>query len=528
MAESRHWSRRQGLGGSDNQLARVAQRVGLACAICTLILYIATASPGVDWQDSGIHQFRILTAQVENPLGLALSHPLHHWLGRLVLLLPGGDPAYRLNLMSGAFGALGAGLLAYLIVRATGVVSAGFLAAAALALAHPYWQMSVLTETYTLATALMVAEWVLLLNYVRTRNPWYLVAVFGVNGLHVANHLLGLLTLATYGVLLLERIARKRLTAGWLLPCAIAWALGASPYLILITGFYWRTGDAALTLHSALFGGGANTEGWAESVLNTRFGIQQLRLVTLTLGYAFPSLVGMGVLLGLWRGGRRRDRLMRRVLLAQSIIVFTFVARYDIRDLYTFFVPVCALVAFWYGLGVQACLDARPRNRRMRWALGLLVVNAALPLAAYVFVPIWARAGGYLRQQMRDVPFRDEYQHFLRPWKCDDHSPQIFADATLNALQPGDWLLADSTTAYVVEFTRRVHGGPPGIHVFSFWDDLTAPQSETLTADALAEYLAIGGRALAVPSDWVQRRWGEQFLLQPRHDHLWNVRLPHK
>ena len=320
-------------------------RVGLIAGGIALALYALTCARGVEWQDPGIHQYRIVTAQLEHPLGLALSHPLHYWVGRAALLLPGLDPVFKLNLMSALFGAVGVGALAGLVTGLTHNRLAGGLAAATLALAHSYWQMSALTETYSLAAALMTIEWVLLLRYARTHRPLWLVAVFAVNGLHVADHLLGLLTLATYGVLLVERIVRRRVAPRWL-PVAIgAWIVTASPYLLLVVGHFARTGDLAKTLHSALFGGGADSAGWAGEVLNASLSLGQLKLAGLTFGYCFPSAAGLVALVGLLRGTRGRRRLFRLVLLAQTVVVFVFVGRYTIRDLYTYFVPVCVLTA---------------------------------------------------------------------------------------------------------------------------------------------------------------------------------------
>jgi hypothetical protein len=220
------------------------------------VLYVFTCAPGVEWQDSGVHQYRIVTGQAENSRGLALSHPLHYWLGRGLLRIPLGEPAYRLNLLSAVCGAVGVGLLAALLTRLVRRQQAVFFAAGALLVAHSYWQMSAVTETYTLAGALMVVEWWLLLAYVARGQPLWLVAVFGVNGLHVADHPLGLLTGVTYVVLLLERVARGKLAVQWLLAAAVAWLIGASPYLALAAGYYQRTGDLAMTIQSALFGGG--------------------------------------------------------------------------------------------------------------------------------------------------------------------------------------------------------------------------------------------------------------------------------
>jgi hypothetical protein len=488
-------------------------------------LYAVTGARGVEWQDSGVHQYRILTGQLEHPLGLALSHPLHYWLGRAALHIPFGGAVHKLNLLSGLCGAVGVGVLAALVLQLTRSRLAGALAAAALAVSNVYWQMSALTETYTLAAALMTIEWVLLLRFVRTRSPLWLTAVFAVNGLHVADHLLGLLTLATYGVLLLERVTRRRMAWHWLLTALAAWMITASPYWTLALSHYHHTGDVTETIRSALFGGGAGEPGYVHQVLNLRLSLDQAKFVALTFGYCFPSLTGLIALGGIFHRVRSRRRLFRRVLLAQTVLVCLFVARYSIRDFYTYLVPVCALTALWFGLGVGCWLHRRRSPANRRWVVGLLAANMLLPPIVYFACPRLARDRGWLRGQMRSIPFRDSYLHFLRPWRFRDDSPQRFAAAALAEARPGDWILADSTTAFPVAVTCLTGGYPPDVRVY--WTlglCLIPPSGPPLTSDAVCSHVLTGHALVAAPSSEV-----EQFSSAPleieRGDLFWYFRV---
>lgn len=478
-----------------------AWRVGVAAGLAALALFAASTAPGVEWQDSGTHQYRILTGLQEHPIGLALSHPLHYWLGRATLHVPLGNPAWRLNLLSAIAGASAVGLLAALVVRLTRSVSAAAFAAVAVATAHSFWQMSAVTETYTIAAALMVLEWTLLLQYVRTHQVAWLLAVFLANGLHVADHLLGMLTLAPYGILLLERMARRRAPL-WALPAAGAfWALGAAPYLLLCAAFYGHTGDLLRTLHSALFGGGAWLPGWANAVLNTRPTTGQLAIAALSLGYCFPNAVPFVALLGMLRRPARRRVIFRYVLLAQTVIIVAFVARYSIRDLYTYFVPVCALMGLWFGLGVALLLRSWPEPRSRRPLLLLLCVNALLPLAVYTVFPHMARAWRLVPNLGRDMPFRDEYLTYFRPWRTGDNAAARFAAETLRRAGPNGWVIADSAPVFTLAAWQQVYGGPPGVLIF--WREfcLTDRAHPTITEADVDTFLARGGCVVAFPSD---------------------------
>jgi hypothetical protein len=538
-----------------------ATRLGVLLGLAALALYAATGSRGVEWQDAGVHQYRILVGQLESPVGLALSHPLHYWLGRATLRLPLGDPLHRLNLLSGVFGAIGVGVLSGLVVRLTSSRLAGGLAGVTLALAQSYWQLSARTDTYTVAAALMTVEWALLLRYAQTRQPAWLVAVFAINGLHVADHLLGLLPLATYGILLVERIVRRRIAVEWLPVAIVVWLATSAPYSALVVSHWQHTGDLGGTARSALFGGQPHAKDWARSVLNVWPSATQAKLAIASLGYCFPSAAVLVALVGLFRRLRPRARLFRHVLLAQTIIVLVFVGRYNVPDVYKYFVPVSVVTALWFGIGVAwllrryerpaagrpvkegtgtapervlagatpVTLGASPRFHRAarRWVVALLVANALLPIAVYYYFPIIAESRGWLRAQFRDIPYRNEYLHFFRPWRFADHTAAVFSREALARIGENGWLLADSTTAYTVAATYLVHGGPAGARVYWWVNCLTDPGRPKLTDDELRAFVEHGGRVLGVPAS--VRSEVENTVHPPlvidRTEPFWHIRL---
>lgn len=495
---------------------------GLLCGALALVIYTASVSPGVEWQDPGRHQYRILTGQMEHPCGLALSHPLHFRLARLALALPFGEPAWRMNMVSAICGAAAIGVLAALVVRLTNRRPAAFLAAGVLLVAHSYWQMSCTTETYTLAATLMVCEWLALLQYARTGRPQWLVLVFALNGLHIANHLLGLIPLATYGVLLIERSLRRKLHPGWLLACAAVWIAGSAPYWTMVLDFYARTHDLRDTLHSTFFGGGAEYGGWAQAAVGLNLSASQLKIAFLSLGYNFPSLTLLIAALGLLLPMQGSLKLFRWVLLAQTVLMTVFVMRYRIADLYTFFVPLDVMVALWFGLSA-AWIWRRLRSLTARRAFAvLLAVNAVLPPAVYVAFPILARQGEWMEGRWRHRPHRDEYNHFFRPWLRGDHSAAEFACEALERTGPGGWLLGESTTAPTTAYWYLVHGGPPGVQIFNGRVCLTADRPD-LSDEELVEFVRAGGNVVIIAGVCTEIMWSPGFTLDQSDEYWWRI-----
>lgn len=490
--------------------------VASLCGAAALIVYVATLAPGVGWQDSAVHQFRIVDGMLENPYGLALSHPLHFWLGRAVLALPPagwGEPAWRLNLLSAVCGAAGVGALAGLVGAITRRAAAAVLAALSLGVAHTYWAHCVITETYTLAAALMVAEWCLLWRYTRRGEPAVLLAVFMVNGLHVANHLLGVLPLAVYGVLALERVARRHLHAGWLGILILGWIVAASPYLSLVARHGLHSGDWSRTLYSALFGVGLGGGGYAGEVLNTSVSWPLLKNAVLVLGYNFPSLLLPLALVGMLRRARQRGVLFRNVLLCQTALIAVFVLRYSIRDQYTFFVPLCAILSLWFGLGTDRLLRwLEARGWRNAGVLALAAVTLFAPLLYGIF-PRFAEQRGWLRNQMRDIPYRDEYRHFLQPWRNGDDSAARYARAVLQRCPQRGLLMTDLTAGYALAYVQRVEAAAAELDIYVVNRNLSRANQPLMNRDMLKRTAQSGTVIVATPSPVIEEWWGADFEL---------------
>ena len=503
----------------------------IACGLGALLLYSLSAAPGVVWQDSATHQWRIVTGTIENALGLALSHPLHYWLGRALVATGLGEPAHLLNLMSGFFGAVGVGGLAFVVHRLVRRVGVTILAAATLACAFIYWQMSSVTETYTLAAALMTIEWALLIEYTRRRKPIWLVAVFLVNGLHVADHLLGLLTLAPYGVFLLVQVWRRRVAFGWMIVAALLWVAAAAPYWLLCVQVFQRTHDLAGTLQSAFFGGGTGEAGFRAEVLNTHVTLRQAAMIALNLGYNFPSLALPIALFGMSRrASRPSTRMVRPVLLAQTVLILLFVVRYSIVDQTTFFVPVCVTVALWFGIGVDWLWQGAGRWLRPL-PRTILQATPLLHIVCYCLFPLLAGQRGWLRSQLRHIPFRDEYRHFFEPWKFNDDSCQRLAQAVFGQVLAGDWILTDGTVAFPLAYTYTVHGRsqklPEKLRIYSWKTCLTEPAAGFPTSDEMRAHLQAGRRVLVIPDGtrFYDDLFGAEFTLKKGAE-IWWIELP--
>ncbi len=182
---------------------RLSSLLALTIFVAALAVYLATLAPTLTWAHDGADGGDLITATwvlgVPHPPG----YPTYVLLGRLFLLWPLGDPAYRLNLMS-AVAAAGAVTLVYLIaIEITAAnwrkhVLAATAGSAALTFAFSplFWSQAVIAEVYALNALFAALVIYLLLRWQRGAG-WGLPLAALALGLGLGNHL----TLAFVGLI---------------------------------------------------------------------------------------------------------------------------------------------------------------------------------------------------------------------------------------------------------------------------------------------------------------------------------------
>ena len=351
------------------------------------VLYALTAQRGLGWGDSGEFQHRILhlgDGLVSGCDSFATAHPLYVAFAKFFCSTP-----FQITLVSSFFGALAvAGFYG-----CTGSVAGSVL----FGMSHAVWWLSCVSEVYTMSLAFLVLEMYLLRKFVQNDRRWGM-ALFFVNGLHLALHNIALLSIPVYGVMLLVRLrglsGRERISAVCL--TALVWAAGAS---------YWLYSLCSRGAADVLFGGyGAQT-----------FGFMPARWQVAAFNWALSGISLFVPVCLLVKAVRRHgfsaaggEMPMRWAFGALFAVHFAFWVRYFIVSQFTFVLPPLLLlwlfVSTW-GLQVK---------KWEAWA-GIQVL---LPVIAYLVlsgmqVPEWRRSLH---------PHRDEAAYFALPWKFNDDS----------------------------------------------------------------------------------------------------------
>ncbi|MBI5574263.1 MAG: DUF2723 domain-containing protein [Elusimicrobia bacterium] len=201
--------------------------------------YLLTLCPTVYVGDSGEFTTAAYTLGITHPPG----YPLYVLFGKIfTLIIPFGNIAYRINLMSAFFGALSCGIV-YLIVRSpkSEVRSqdikhwtldighwTAFVAALALAFSKTFWSQSVVAEVYTIN-----AFFIALLIYLSISQSLNLYLFSFIAGVGVAGHYITGLLLPAFLILYWGELFRKRGFIKQLLACVVFFLLGLSVLLFM-------------------------------------------------------------------------------------------------------------------------------------------------------------------------------------------------------------------------------------------------------------------------------------------------------
>ncbi len=169
----------------------------VVAGLISLVLARGTLMPGLGFWDTGEFQTVPPLLGTAHPTGYP-TYVILGWLGS-ILLQPFGDPAFRMNLLSGLFVAGATGLAVILVAQLTRRLLLAFAAGVAFAVIPIVWQISNHADAHALHVLLVALLLILLVGWEQrvgadapTRNRWLIAAAI-VYGVALGNHTLTVL-----------------------------------------------------------------------------------------------------------------------------------------------------------------------------------------------------------------------------------------------------------------------------------------------------------------------------------------------
>jgi hypothetical protein len=372
---------------------RVDGLIGFVLFGLSFLLYLRTLAPSVVAIFDDSLEFQLVTYK----LGIAhpTGYPLYTLLGKLFTLLPIGDVAYRVNLMSATFGALTVALLYGALALLLPYRLPAALGALTLAVSPVFWSQSLVAEVYTLNSAFVALLLFLLLRWQREvergqgeRGLEALALTYGLSLTHHRTMLLWAPAIFAFIWMVDKRpFERGREVAKYLL----LFLAPLSLYLYLpLRGIYTSSLDGAYV--NTLEGFIRQVTAGGYTIFLTENPLEQTRHAAFYLSL-FQAQFGLaGLVLGagglLWLLRRPKVSLLLLLALGANLL---FLLGYRVPDIEVLFIPLFIIVALWIGdgfallweglvaLGERAHLLQKAWGQRVGYAL-LLIVGGLLPL----------------------------------------------------------------------------------------------------------------------------------------------------
>ncbi|MEW5941867.1 MAG: DUF2723 domain-containing protein, partial [Chloroflexota bacterium] len=192
-------------------------------------LYVRTLAPSLLWGDTAEFQTLSYTLGMTHPSG----YMTHIMIGKLFTLIPIGNIAWRVNLMSAFFASLAVAEV-YLIVRLlNGWRAAAISGAILLATLEGFWWRALIAESYAPAAGMIASIWALVLSWDRSGRWQYLFLAGALGGLSVGIHSAVVMTGASVLIYLALRARTKSAWFGAAAGALVGLALTLAAFLYL-------------------------------------------------------------------------------------------------------------------------------------------------------------------------------------------------------------------------------------------------------------------------------------------------------
>lgn len=367
------------------QAIRRVDWIAMAVALATLAIYLRTLAPSVLWADEGEFQYSAYALYVPHTTG----YPLYIFIAKLWTLLPVGDVAYRVNLMS-AFWGIVTVVLTYVCVRRLGV-QRPVAAASALSLAFSsvFWKQSSIAGVRTMHTAFVALITLLAIGV--TQRKVSVKALALAVGLSLTHHRMTLLLLPGLTWVLWQARAQVAWSVRRAIKCVALVALPQLLYLFVAFGRSWSSPGEfwnfvlGTTVESGLLSKPLK-------IIATQFTEQALPSVgeTFTAVGLLITLLGLGALIL----ASRRDALRRSIgvyLAVGWVVNIVFAGVHLTEDANKYLAHGFTLQAIALGVGLGVIADWL--NRKIRpHCIGRHVGWAAMALPLVLIATGWSRA----------------------------------------------------------------------------------------------------------------------------------------
>ncbi len=368
-------------------------------------IYLSTVCPTVYAGDSGELTVAAFSLGTPHPSG----YPLFSMLGKLFALIPFGNIAFRVNLMSVFFSILTVWMIYLIIYKLTESRLSSILGSFSLAFTQVFWLQTVSAEVYPLHTffvALLI--WIILIWDKKQKQFLLYVITFTV-GLSFTNHLQTLMLIPALLFILIYRNV-KILKIKTTLLCIMLFIIALSVYLYLPirthmgAAIHWGDPDTWSNFYSVVSGKN-HRSGY---VFNKTIPEYIIRFrETLWMVFSQYGVLTILALVGFWKV-TNRWKIFYALIIFFDFFYTVFLNTVSI-EVTSFNLPTLMVLAILLGVGSDFILN---KLRRLKAISGTQIFNFARGVIAVVPIVFLVSNYGICNQSLNYTAYEDSLNIF--------------------------------------------------------------------------------------------------------------------
>jgi hypothetical protein len=437
--------------------------LSVAVFLITFGVYLACASMEVGWGDSA--KYVLLAANPEVSVRAGYHIGYSYTTALLVRLIPFGSYAGRVNQINALYAAIALMLLFKVLRRAVKRDDAALVATLAVALSHPVFSQATIAESYPFFWMIMVLFIVAAAKWRETRKTLWLLLGALIAGFGVCVNLSTFFLLPAAIVFLVLTVSKDRPDEWKQLwkPISAAvgfFIIGMLPLIVSGVIVFMRdvnSGSSGSIDLNTMFREMTDIK-YAGPFFLTAPGAA-LKGIAVFCGltcYAFPVLAGILIIIGMVEQFCRDRAAAISILVAVCVPVVLFSTYMKQRLAFIYSIPLF-LMTFWVANGARRLFERFPSKRIIVMSFAAII---ATPIVVYGIVHACApKVNNALKGSLkiREIPYRNNAEYFLVPWRFQGTGAQKFADEIFT-LADGGIVYSDFTPYAPLEYLKTYHG----------------------------------------------------------------------
>ncbi|MGQ9618789.1 MAG: glycosyltransferase family 117 protein [Candidatus Aminicenantia bacterium] len=329
------------------------------------LIFLFNLAPTVSYGDSAEFVIGAYKLSIVHPPG----YPLYLLFGKLFTMLPVGDIAYRVNMMSAFFGALTCAVLFIILSELIKSILISFITSFTLTFSITFFHLSTIAEVYTLNSFFVATLLLILILWDKRENKRLLFIFSLLFGLSLTNHLTIAIFVPSFLIFFFLNREKISIMNIDILKTILLVILGLTPYLYIpirsfssVETIFWPKIKSFKEFISFV-----TASPFSVWIFKQNFK-ELVESLLKFLSFLLIQFPGFGTLFGTtgFFKQRKEESKLFILLTLMFLSLAIFGINYRVGDVHHFYLPNYLIFTIWIGYGIALLWQRTPSTTKHR------------------------------------------------------------------------------------------------------------------------------------------------------------------